>query len=150
MLRCNRNSKHRVDSGAWRADMVLLIWNLINLWRFFAHDDATPARVTPSSDPFICHTCSGASRCGEETVTLFGRAATSCRHPCLHFRPRHSKAVPLSEFIKKEKNERVEFKHATQARIKKVAPPLPVAATGISTKRDRKPCFLHSLMCASK
>jgi hypothetical protein len=125
--------------------MVLLIWNLINLWRFFAHDDATPAKVTPSSDPFICHTCSGASRCGEETVTLFGRAATSCRHPCLHFQPRHSKAVPLSEFIKKEKNERGEFKHATQARIKKVAPPppLPVAATGIWTKRDEN-CFLFT------
>jgi hypothetical protein len=45
--------------------------------------------------------------------------------------------------------ERDEFKHATQARIKKVAPPLPlpVSATGIWTKRDQK-LFFISLMCA--
>jgi hypothetical protein len=112
-------------------NMVLLIWNLINLWRFFAHDDATPAKVTPSSDPFICHTCSGASRCGEETVTLFGRAATSCRHPCLHFQPRHSKAVPLSEFIKKEKKWKRRVQTRDAGKDKKGS-----AAAAASCRRD--------------
>lgn len=119
--------------------------NKINLWRFFAHDDATPARVTLSSDPFIFHTCSGASRCGEETVSLFGGAATSCRHPCLHFRPRHSRAVPLSlsEFIKKMKETSSNTRRGHQGYKKGSAAATSCRrAAGICTKRDQNSCFL--------
>lgn len=86
----------------------------------------------------------------ERKLSLFGGAATSCRHPCLHFRPRHSRAVPLSlsEFIKKMKETSSNTRRGHQGYKKGSAAATSCRRGWNLYKKRSKLVFFISLWCA--